>query len=144
MNLARFFNTLSKHLLVYSITLPIIILCIGRIILPDWFDLFYQRYTIANLIFIIIISPVLEETVFRGLLQDLFLKYLTNKYLAIFLLNLLFCTSHIYKNSDIIYLLFILICGIIFSMVKYKHGWLYYPIGLHMYYNLLFVIFSSR
>ena len=138
-------GTLKLRKLVYLpsiILLPIIILFIGKYLLVGYFYQFQFDYTYTQLLLLILVSPLLEEIVFRGLVQDFLLKKIKYKYVAFVGVNVLFVLIHIDKNTGSIYLIFLFICGIIFSVVKEKSGRLLYAILLHTYYNSLFITFT--
>ncbi|MBY0378868.1 MAG: CPBP family intramembrane metalloprotease [Burkholderiales bacterium] len=122
------------------VLLPIAVLFLGDCFFGDYSKQFQSYYTNTQILLLVIISPIFEEIVFRGLIQDFLVKKIKCKYLAFTSVNLLFVLLHIHKNMGIIYLMFVFICGMIFSVVKYKSSRVLYPIVLHSYYNLLFIL----
>lgn len=135
----------KRFFLVSVIFVPIIILTIAKLFFNNFFTTsFYIQYSYLNIILIILISPILEEIVFRGLLQDLFLKYIHNKVIAFIILNIIFTFMH-YKfglnTINLIYFIFLFICGMIFSVTKNIFYKLSYVIYLHCYYNIIFLLF---
>ncbi len=95
-------------------------------------------HSVLVIALILFISPTLEEIIFRGLLQDWLAKVIPNKLLMILILNIAFAILHYRINTNLTYLLDVFICGVIFSRVKIRFNNLYYPIGLHIYYNMVF------
>lgn len=90
---------------------------------------------------LLFLSPILEEIVFRGLIQDYIFEKISNKTLVVIITNLLFIAFHYHINSNFLYLLTVFICGVIFSLFKIRFSKLYYPICCHLYYNLCFYLY---
>jgi len=129
-----------KHLFLgFSLLLPIIVGVIAVVFYPNYLSHFTLPHTLFPLILFLIISPVLEEVVFRGLFQDFLLSWLNNKFIAIGLLNIGFAVFHYNINHDPTYMFLVFCCGIILSVQKLKYGKLIYPIFFHAYYNLSFM-----
>lgn len=135
-------NNNKKPVLILSIILPVIVLFLCRFFYPIYLNLYKIQYTLGGSFLLIFVSPILEEIVFRGLLQDFFIKIIRSKVLALGLLNIIFSLIHAHNNQNIVYLSILFFCGIIFSIVKYNYNKLSYVIFLHAYYNILFVIFT--
>lgn len=93
---------------------------------------------------LLMLSPVLEEIVFRGLIQDYLLSKTSNVTVSIIVVNLLFMVFHCHINPNYIYLLAIFGCGIMFSILKFKLLRLRYPILYHVYYNLCFYLYCTK
>jgi membrane protease YdiL (CAAX protease family) len=121
----------------FVILLPIVALYLHYILhLP------FLNYSLTtNLLILLIVSPILEELTFRGLLQDLILNKTKNIILTVILVNIAFVLLHCNVNNSVVYLFPIFICGIIFSVSKIYHKRLIYPILLHVYYNLCFIAY---
>jgi membrane protease YdiL (CAAX protease family) len=94
-----------------------------------------------NVIILLVVSPVLEELTFRGLLQDLVLSRTKSLILTVVLVNIAFVLLHLNVNNSIVYLCPIFICGIIFSVIKIYYERIVYPVLLHVYYNLCFILY---
>ena len=86
-----------------------------------------------DIIWIVCVSPVLEEIVFRGVIMNNLKKYRIKT--AIIVNSIFFVFSH-YDVNKIIPVLFM---GIIFSYITYKYS-LKYSILLHFFMNLLGII----
>jgi len=118
----------------FSVLLPIVALfLLYKLKLP-----FLNYQITGNILFLITISPILEELVFRGLLQEAIYNKTKNYIFTVILVNIAFMSLHYPVNNNIVYLFAVFICGIIFSVVKIYHKRIIYPIILHMYYNLCF------
>ncbi len=126
------------------------LLPISVIILPiiAWLIYFYLKlYTYLNfnnqksstIFFVLIISPIFEEIIFRGILLDLLAKILNNNILIYFIINIIFTYFHYYNNNKLFYLFLIFLCGTIFTVIKIKYNKIIYPIFLHIYYNAFFI-----
>jgi len=124
------------------ILLPPLVLLFAKIYFAHYLYNFAVDYTTLQLLIILVISPVVEESVFRGLLHDLLFKYSAHVGINFILINVVFVLLHVHKHLGAIYLLFIFVCGMILSMVKYISNRLIYTIFLHIYYNLIFIIFT--
>jgi membrane protease YdiL (CAAX protease family) len=132
-----------KYFLAGVVLLPALILLMAKFYAKSYLLQFSLHHiTVTQLLLLILISPIVEEIVFRGLAQDFLLKIIKNKYISFTLVNLTFTLFHLHKHLGFIYLLFVFSCGIILSIVKYQFKYLTYPISLHLYYNLLFVVFT--
>lgn len=129
-------------ILILSVLLPLLILLLVRLSNLSYLHSYANVYSSFDIILLLIISPVVEEIVFRGLVQDSLLRYIKHEGLVFILVNILFVLIHIIKNNGIVYLLFLFICGNVFSIIKHLFGKLTYSILLHAYYNGLFVVFS--
>ncbi len=109
----------------------------------------HEDVSFLSYIFILFMSPALEEILFRQLLQPIILSYIKNYIMAITALNILFVLIHyhLWLNSfnlyNIISLIGIFISGIIFSVFRSSFKQLIYVIMLHSYYNLCFLYFLS-
>ena len=125
--------------LILSIFIPPLVLIILRMYFASYLSIFYVNLTVSSIIILIVVSPILEELVFRLFLQDVFLSKINNKLIALFLVNLLFVLVHYKKPINIVYLLALFICGMILSIIKQNYK-LSYAIYLHSYYNILFII----
>ena len=112
-----------------------------------WFNryihLFLFPQTISALLIMLFLSPVLEEIVFRGLLQDVLLKHARRRWPSLLLLNILFVLLHYHINANVVYLLLVFSSGVIFSYTKLRYTKLVYPISLHIYYNFIYVAMLS-
>lgn len=103
----------------------------------------------TSLLFLIFIFPVLEETVFRGLIQESIQKLLEQKQFKIIFLwrishanllaSLCFSLSHLWSHSAL-WALSTLIPSLVFGYFKDKYQSLYPSIVLHIFYNLGFYL----
>ena len=101
---------------------------------------FSPPHGISAYFILLLLSPLLEEIVFRGLLQDLVLSWCRQQWLGLLILNLAFAGLHFRINNSILYLFPVFMCGLIFSYAKIRFTRLIYPIVLHVYYNVFFVV----
>lgn len=124
--------------------LPIIIAVVGSYYFSDFVKTFSMPENFWEIIILLIVSPLLEEICFRGLLQDIVAKsmlyYKVGPVLVVLLPNILFTVWHYHINSSYLYLLLVFLSGCIFGTVKILHHRLIYPILLHSYYNLVFLL----
>ncbi|WP_373385093.1 CPBP family intramembrane glutamic endopeptidase [Vagococcus fluvialis] len=79
---------------------------------------------------VIILAPILEEIVFRGLMRQL----IANKYCYIVISSLLFSMIHSPENSYLFIGIFI--SGVLFSLSYIKTNNLVIPICIHLINNL--------
>jgi membrane protease YdiL (CAAX protease family) len=128
----------SKSLFTYfAVLLPV-----SALYLLHKLNLPFLNYSLnTNILILLVVSPLLEEFTFRGLLQDLILNKTKNYIFTVFLVNIAFVLLHYNINNNIVYLLAVFTCGIIFSVVKIYYGRIVYPIMLHVYYNLCFITY---
>jgi len=125
----------GKYIFTYfAVILPIgVLYVLYKLKLP-----FLNYHITGNILFLLIISPILEELVFRGLLQESIYNKTKNYIFTVIMVNIAFMSLHYIVNNNIVYLLAVFICGIIFSVVKIYYKRIIYPIMLHVYYNLCF------
>jgi len=124
--------------ILFILILPVIIFIAMKLLFSE--NLFSVDLNFRTIFILIFISPMLEEIVFRGLLQEWLPQILPNKIISIILLNILFAALHYNVNNQFIYLLAIFFCGIIYSAVKILYKKNIFPILLHSYYNACFII----
>lgn len=103
----------------------------------------------TSLLFLIFIFPVLEEIVFRGLVQESIQKLLEHKQFKIIFLwrisnanllaSLCFTLSHFWSHPPL-WAAATLIPSLIFGYFKDKYQSLYPSIMLHIFYNLGFYL----
>jgi membrane protease YdiL (CAAX protease family) len=60
--------------LILSIFVPPLVLIILRMYFASYLSIFYVNLTVSSIIILIVVSPILEELVFRLFLQDVFLS----------------------------------------------------------------------
>lgn len=136
MNTKNWIN--NKFLFTYFIVL----LPIGVFYLLYKLNLPFLNYSLnTNILILLLVSPVLEEFTFRGLLQDFLLNKTKNYSFTVFLVSIAFTLLHYNVNNNIVYLFAVFICGIIFSVIKIYYRKIAYPVMLHVYYNLCFITY---
>ncbi len=126
--------------LLLFILLPWLAWLFAHIFLNNFIQQFTIPNTISKLVLLLLVSPILEEIVFRGLIQDLCFKYIKHYLPSLLLVNILFVILHWHINANILYLVLVFISGSIFSVSKIIYANIYYPIFFHIYYNLVFVV----
>ena len=89
---------------------------------------------------LIIISPIIEEIAFRGLLQELLVSRIKPKIIALVMVNLAFVMLHYARNSNLFYLALVFACGLIFSLLKECFASLKVAVFMHSYYNCCFIL----
>ncbi len=102
-----------------------------------------------NLLLLIIIFPVLEEIVFRGLIQESIQQLLANNHLktrlcwrisrANLITSLFFSVAHLWSQSTL-WALAIIVPSVIFGYFKDRYQSLLPSIWLHIFYNLGFYL----
>lgn len=138
-----------NKLLIRKRSLHLVVLA-SFIILPPLILLFPVSYfkltlpivnrDITSTLKLLIIAPVLEELVFRGLLQDFIKRVNTSKLTCYFIVNIIFVLLH-YKNShDLVYLSGVFISGVIFSVIKDYYKKISVAIICHAYFNLTYLV----
>lgn len=90
-----------------------------------------------SLIFIIVIAPVIEEILFRGVVLKPLEKY--GKLLAIVISSLLFAIYH----GNIIQGIYAFICGLLLGFVASEYS-LKYSVILHIFNNLISTIIENK
>ncbi len=101
-------------------------------------------FTYKLLLNFIIISPILEEWTFRGIIQQYLLKSFNKKLfgisLANFLTSFLFSIIHLFYNNPL-HSIAVFIPSLIFGITYEKCGKIYLSVFLHSFYNLnVFII----
>lgn len=137
-------NVISKYKLLFILTLlPLLFWLSVLLFFKAYIPFFSPFHGITPLLMLLLISPTLEEVVFRGLFQDLFLHYLHNPLICILLLNIAFAVIHYRVNHSPLYVFSVFASGVVFSCVKLKYKKLIFPIGLHIYYNFVYIVVLS-
>ena len=102
-----------------------------------------------DLLYLALLYPVVEELLFRGLLQGALLKRepMRRKHLGLtranLLVSVLFSALHFFAHPPLA-ALSVLVPSLIFGHFRDRHGSLHAPIALHVFYNLgYFWIFSG-
>lgn len=131
----------NKKYLILFLVLPLVICGAGFFLFKNFISQFRILFSIKSLFIIILVSPILEEIAFRGLIQDLCIKkFYNHKIMAIIFVNIMFSLLHFNNNQNIIYLVLVFLSGMIFSYSKLMFNKLSVPILLHAYYNIIFII----
>jgi len=78
----------------------------------------------------VVLAPLAEELLFRGLLFPLFIRWL-NVPLAVFLTSLLFAALHFHAAS----FMTLFLISIAFSLAYWRTGSLWVPVGMHALFN---------
>ncbi|WP_370450888.1 lysostaphin resistance A-like protein [Mesonia sp. HuA40] len=103
-------------------------------------SLFFQNISLQNLFIIIntiVIMPILEEFLYRGLvMKKLLIK--TNYKVAILVSSILFGLGHLDFEKSLV----TFFSGLIIGYVFWKSKNLFYPIIIHIVINLLFSFFK--
>lgn len=95
------------------------------------------------ILFIVVIVPIIEEIIFRGFMQNWLKTYMRSRW-AILLTGFIFAAFHFSpaqgaSNLTIVSSLFLLGC-LLGALLEMKES-LWAPIGLHMTFNLMSVLF---
>ena len=96
-----------------------------------------QSWLVLYGITVVIIAPITEELLFRGLiLNRLLIQYSPN--VAIFISALVFALAHYHKSyiSSFIH-------GVILAIVAIRYGSLYYPMIIHGIYNAVVLVLQK-
>jgi len=110
-----------------------------------FFDLNYSKTNLdeINIFYVLLLYPILEELVFRGLIQD-FLHSKTFKYnywksltLANILTSALFAVMHL-VNHDIFWAFLVFFPSLVFGYFKDKTGNVKTSMVLHIFYNICY------
>ena len=125
---------------IFFLILPLLFWFLGFLFFPHFIHQFTIPSTYSKIILLLIVSPILEEIVFRGLIQDYVVNKVKNKCLAVIIVSLFFATFHYRINSNLFYLTLIFASGVVFSLTKLIYGKILFPICLHTYYNLLYIL----
>ena len=90
----------------------------------------------TTLLLVAIVTPIIEELLFRGFVFDTVLK-LSNSIIAIISTSLLFAIAH----GNIQQGLYAFFAGIFLAYIKYKFKKIIYPIIMHLLMNLTTLVF---
>lgn len=96
----------------------------------------------------VLIFPVLEEIVFRGLIQEQLAKYASSRRfgpisIANLFTSLLFVAAHLIYQP-VIWALLVFFPSLLFGYTKERYASLWPPISLHVFYNLgFFMLFAQ-
>lgn len=128
-----------------SIILPLIVWVLYVVISQKSPNLYYIKEKQFQLLMFVFVYPIVEEVIFRGLIQDyLNRKFNHKKNLSISYANIetsiLFVLFHLIYQSAV-WSLMVFIPSVIFGYFKDKYGKLQLPIFLHCFYNAGFLLF---
>jgi len=110
-----------------------------------FFDLNYSKANLdkINIFYVLLLYPILEELVFRGLIQD-FLHSKTSKYnywkgltLANILTSTLFAAIHL-VNHNVLWAFLVFFPSLVFGYFKDKTGDIQASVVLHIFYNICY------
>ncbi len=117
---------------------PVFWLFYSQVVQPVQFD--SNTYPLSELILVILVYPVLEEIVFRGLIQtelisrSLFQKQLFTISLANWLTSLLFSLFHLI-NHEPVWAALVFFPSILFGYLRDRYDATSPSVVLHIYYN---------
>ena len=96
-----------------------------------------------QVVLVLLVFPVLEEVVFRGLVLDMVARQFSKRFgpltLANVLTSLLFVAAHLFHNPPV-WALLVFFPSLIFGYLKERHRTLLSPILMHGFYNLGFYL----
>ncbi len=99
------------------------------------------------LLTMVVVSPVLEEIVFRAGVQDSLARRTSSRVGRLTIANiataLLFCGMHLWRHPPA-WALATAVPALVFGLVYERHGTLLAPIGLHAFYNLAYLTLLSH
>jgi len=112
-------------------------------------DMLWPVHAPLTFLLLVLLYPILEESVFRGLIQDFLIRRPACQYryagftIANLLTSLLFAGAHLYTHPAMMAAL-VFFPSLIFGYFRDRFdGWLLPSILLHIYYNLgYFLIFK--
>lgn len=140
-NTSETYSKKSSYLLL--ITIPIIYNRLGhylsRLLCESPIELNFFLYNEINLVFsYVILSPIVEELFFRGIILNGLLKSSKNKIVSIIFTSVLFCLVHIegFELCSALNIADAFIFSIIISCFYAKTKNIYYVIIFHIIYNL--------
>jgi hypothetical protein len=90
--------------------------------------------TVLRILKIGLLGPIAEELVFRGIMFDRISHARPGPIAAIFLTAIFFAAAHF--NYDLMDMLFVLVDGLYFGLVRYKTGSVLITIVLHVFVNM--------
>ena len=126
--------------LIFFFILPLLIWITGFLFFTNLIQQFTIPNTYSKIIMLLIVSPILEETVFRGLIQDYIVSKVKSKWITVVIVSLLFAAFHYRINPNFLYLTLVFASGVVFSWTKLLYVKLLFPISLHSYYNVLYIL----
>lgn len=96
-------------------------------------------YQMIGLVTLIFLTPIMEETVFRGVVIP-GLERKTNWIIAVFIVNSFFAVMHVYSIGFIFFPMY-LVLGIILSLAyRFSNNNLVVTILIHLLFNLLMIV----
>ena len=107
-----------------------------------------SRISVHTFFLLIILFPIIEECLFRGVLHSLLLKInlLQNRLLTIsfanFLTSILFVLMHFFNHPPL-WALLVIVPSIIYGYFRERFNHLLPPILLHIWYNFIYFILIS-
>lgn len=145
LNIAEGFSKNISYL--YLIIIPIIYNRLGYFLSGLFYksqeELNFNLYNEINLVIsYLILSPIVEEIIFRGIILNDLLSNFKNKIVSIIFTSLLFCLIHIdgFEFYNIVRIIDAFIFSIIISCFYVKTKNIYYAIIFHFIYNLTWYI----
>lgn len=138
MRLVLRFLKCNKYLII-AIVFPLILIPLKYFL---YFNLYYIEY--KQIIILLFVSPIIEELLFRKYLQEYLFYKLNNLSYVIVITNFLFMILHIRNTLNILFLFGIFISGVIFSLVYYEKKLVIYPILIHFWFNLFYLLQFAR
>ena len=109
-------------------------------------DIFWLLSDIRSLFFLILLYPVIEELVFRGMIQE-YIGQKTEQYghflgisIANLLTSILFVLMHLVHHTPV-WAILVLFPSLVFGYFKEKYAKITPSIVLHIFYNLCYFSF---
>lgn len=100
----------------------------------------YEYVSLEQIIFSILVYPLVEELLFRGSILNILSKRVGN-FNAILISSLLFAIAHIFSTSSVLLSFF---SGIIFGYVYLKTQHVVYSYMVHLMYNAFVLYFNDK
>lgn len=98
-------------------------------------------YILSRIFIAVIIGPILEELIFRGVILNGLKRTVLGLYPAVIISSILFAITHIHANT--ISLMYHFIFGIFMALVVVRYKSLYLAIILHAFYNAIILVFLT-
>jgi membrane protease YdiL (CAAX protease family) len=137
------FSSINETLKAFSATFPFLILSLilynysGRIVANP-----LDKHTIILFFYVIVFGPITEEFLFRGIILKKLLEHKLAVITSILIVSILETSAHILMSHLLIYLFFIFISDILFS-ISYLKGKLGASLLNHVLMNFVVFIFFT-
>lgn len=126
---------------------PVVVVTYNFLLCSDDAGYGQERYSVAFLLFFLFIYPVMEELIFRGMIQTILLKkteyrsWIWKISEANAITSLLFAMVHLFSHSPL-WAFLVFFPSLIFGYFRERYEHYYLNIILHIFYNFCALFFN--